>query len=348
MTRSDSGNSQGVNNILHNLRSVFSLSLGIITLNCRSKWGTVPSAAKHKTFQKPPLYTRNFRVPTLPPGTVDFGQSPDPASTRQQNPVSWSGPAPPKSWRSPLQTRDRDTPQWRTEALGIVALYLGNFPVGNTVPSLSLLCLQVILSSCVDSKEFREQIVPFIPNHLRRDLIRHCAIHSPLPAWKLDALLESDGHVDGEIMVVGRTASPSLRKDHLQRIADTSLHHSADWEVDDQPFRPLRTLVFLTSSPAHTILLAIPPTLTNLALIDVPSPQPLHRLPKLCPLLVLLDLSYNSWLKDPSVEGYGSFERIDWLRWGHLKILGLRDCYATRELLQRIEEGKCGGLSIIH
>jgi len=279
---------------------------------------------------------------------VDYEQSHNPASTtRDESLVSWSGPAPPKSWRSPLQTRgcDRDTPQWRAEALGIVALRLGNFLVRNSVPSLSLLCLQIILSSCVDSKEFREQILPFIPAHLRRDFIRHCAVHSPLPPWKLGSILEPDGHADGEIMVVGRTAS--LHRDHLQRIADTSLHnHSADWEVDDQAFQPLHTLVFLASPLAHSVLLAIPPTLTILALIDVSS-QPIHRLPKLCPLLVLLDLSYNSWLKDPNEDGYGSFERIDWSRWGHLKILGLRECYATQELLQRIEEGKWGGLSII-
>lgn len=287
---------------------------------------------------------RNFRLPTLPPGTVNYGQSPVSASTTRDENPSWSGPAPPKSWRSPQQTRDCYTPQWRAEALGVVALRLGKFPVNNSVPSLSLLCLQIILSSCVDSKEFREQIVPFIPAHLRRDLIRHCAIHSPLPPWKLGFLLEPDGHADGEIMVVGRTAS--LQRDHLQRIADTSFHdHSADWEVDDQDFLPLHTLVFLASSLAHSVLLSIPPTLTILALIDVSS-QPLHRLPKLCPLLVLLDLSYNSWLKDPSDDGYGSFERIDWSRWGHLKILGLRECYAPRELLQRIE-GKWGGLSII-
>jgi hypothetical protein len=270
-----------------------------------------------------------------------YGQSSVPAFIKDD--VSCSGPAPPKSWRSPQQTRECDTPQWRTEALGIVSLHLGNFPATNSVPSLSLLCLQMI---CVDNKEFREQIVPFIPDHLRRDLIRHCAIHSPFPAWKLDALLEPDGHVDGEIMVVGRTAS--IRKDHLQRIADTSLqNHSADWEVDEQSSRPLHTLVFLTSSLPHSVLLAIPPTLTTLALIDISSPQPLHRLPKLCPLLVLLDLSFNSWLKDSSVEGYNNFERIEWLRWGHLEILGLRECYATQELLQRIDEGRWGALSII-
>jgi hypothetical protein len=319
--------------------------LAIISLSCHS--GEQFRRMQNLKHSRSHLSTfRNFRLPTLPPGTVNYGQSPVLASTnRDENLVSWSGPAPPKSWRPPLQIRDCDTPQWRAEALGIVALRLRNFPVSNSVPSLSLLCLQIILSSCVDNKEFREQIIPCIPAHLRRDLIRHCAIHSPLPPCKLGSLLEPDGHADGEIMVVGRTAS--LQRDHLQRIADNSLHnHSADWEVDDQAFRPLHTLVFLASSPTHSVLLAIPPTLTILALIDV-SQQPLHRLPKLCPLLVLLDLSYNSWLKDPSDDGYGSFERIDWSRWGYLKVLGLRDCYATQKLLQRIEEGKWGDLSII-
>lgn len=259
--------------------------------------------------------------------------------------MSCSGPAPPKSWRSSLQARNHDTPQWRAEALDVVALRLGILPVTASVPSLSLLCLQVILASCEKSDEFREQIVPFIPDHLRRDLIRHCAIHAPLPAWKLDALLEPDGHVNGEIMVVGQSAF--LQKD-LQRIVDISRYnHSLDWEIDDQGFQPLHTLVFLMSSLPNPVLLAIPPTLTTLALIDISSPQPLHRLPKLCPLLLLLDLSYNSWLKDPSEEGYDNFERVEWLRWGHLEILGLRECYATQELLHRIEEGRSGRMNII-
>lgn len=336
-------NNGGVNDILHKLRYVFTLFSTIVGRtegNSGEQFRhlqNIKHSRKHLSTPSP----RNVRVPTFPPSTVDYESSPVPASIGQES-ISWSGPAPPKSWKLPQKTRDRDSPERRTEALRIVALHMGNFPLGNNVPSLSLLCLQVVISGCVEGKEFREQIVPFIPNHLRRDLIRHCSIHSPLPAWKLDALLEPDGHVEGEIMVVGPTASP--QKDLLHRIPDIPI---TDWEVDDQAFQPLRTLIFLTSSLATSLFLAIPPTLTILALIDVSSPQPLHRLPKLCPLLVILDLSYNSWLKDPSVESYRSFERIDWLRWGHLKILGLRECYTTQELLRKMEEGKWGDLDII-
>lgn len=211
---------------------------------------------------------------------------------------------------------------------------MGNFPIENGVPSLALICLQMILSSCVDIQEFPDEIVRFIPAHLRRDLIRHFAVHSPLPTRKLYALLGPDGHADGEILIIGQSAS--LGRDHLQRM---SLHNHSlalDWEADSD-VQPLNTLVFLSSSLANSMLLAIPPTLTILGLIDVSSPQPLYRLPKLCPLLVLLDLSHNSWLTDPSAESYGNFEKIDWLLWRRLELLGLRGCYVGPEMLQRVE-----------
>ena len=288
-----------------------------------------------------PLSATSTNVPGLPTRLASiesYGSHP-----AQEVSVSWSGPAPPKSWRSPHYTwQDRVTPQWRTEAFKVAALHLGQWISNNHVPSLSLLCLQVILSSYTDNQDFRE-VVPYIPGHLRRDLIRHCAIHSPLVAWELEALWEPNGHADGEITVVGPT---SLREDHLSTIVKSSSRGDSDWELDDQAFTPLHTLIFISTS--SSILLTMPPTITALVLIDLSSPQPLHRLPKLCPLLELLDLSYNIWLRDPSGESYGNFERIQWVRWSHLKILGLRECYVTRQQLQRIEEGRWDGINIIY
>ena len=295
--------------------------------------------------------TRSYHVPTIlmrSPPTESYSESDFVASrTSQEINASWSGPAPPKSWRSTPQTINRDTPQWRAEAFRVTASHLVGFSSDNHVPSLSLLCLQVILSRCTNSKEFREEIVPHIPAHLRRDLIRHCAIYYPLPTWKLEALWEPEGHTDGEVMIVGRTNS--LREDFFKEIAkfSESQQKNDDWEADSHPSETLHSFLCISVSLASSILLGVPPTLTHLTLIDLSSPQPLHRLPKLCPLLVLLDLSYNIWLRELDGEGYRNFERIEWQRWKHLKVLGLRECYVTDELLSRVEDGKWGGIDVI-
>ena len=180
------------------------------------------------------------------------------------------------------------------------------------MPSLALLCLQMILASCTSKAVFRDAVVPYIPAHLRRDVIRYCAIHSPLPNWKLDALFNSQGNADGEILVMGPAATlPEeyfLRKmsveesDSAPRPPETAAS-SLDWETEESTEEPLLSLILVSTHLPTTILLALPPSITRLALIDLPTPIPLHRLPKLCPMLVLLDLSYNKWLQAPAGEG---------------------------------------------
>ncbi|KXN86911.1 hypothetical protein AN958_09506 [Leucoagaricus sp. SymC.cos] len=87
-------------------------------------------------------------------------------------------------------------------------------PLIPRIASLSLLCLQIFLTTCSVS-EFREEIIPYIPPHLRKDLIRFTAIHSPLSNARLYALWESEGHADGEMIVVGPDAV--LKDDYFIR-----------------------------------------------------------------------------------------------------------------------------------
>lgn len=291
--------------------------------------------------------TRNYNGPTLPVCFANTESYDSPFVTSRSGQgihASWSGPAPPKSWRSTPHGGDRDTPQWRAEAFRVAAPHLVDFPSDKRVPSLSVLCLQAILSEWATNKEFREVVVPYIPAHLRRDLIRHCAIYSPLPTWKLEALWEPEGHIDGEAIITGRTNY--LSENFFNKFSE-SQQNNVDWEVDGHPSEPLHSFLCISISLASSTLLGIPPTLTHLILVDLSSPQPLHRLPKLCPLLVLLDLSYNIWLREPEGEGYWNFERIEWPRWKHLRILGLRECFVTDELLSRVEDGRWDGIDVI-
>ena len=303
---------------------------------------------------------RTHNTPTLPArfttleyeSAIATGEPPPTASV----PVSYSGPAPPKSWRPSLEQSDRKSIEWHTRALSLAAAHLGNFTETLRVPSLALLCLQMILASCTSKAVFRDAVVPYIPAHLRRDVIRYCAIHSPLPNWKLDALFNSQGNADGEILVMGPAATlPEeyfLRKmsveesDSAPRPPETAAS-SLDWETEESTEEPLLSLILVSTHLPTTILLALPPSITRLALIDLPSPIPLHRLPKLCPMLVLLDLSYNKWLQAPAGEGAESLEKTAWSRWRKLEIVGLRGCYISSKLIQKINAGRWDDVDVI-
>ena len=74
------------------------------------------------------------------------------------------------------------------------------------VPSLVELCLESLLDYC-RGRYFAEILVPYLPLHLRRTLLRWTAVHSPLPTSKLLSLSEPEGHINGELIVVGPQAS---------------------------------------------------------------------------------------------------------------------------------------------
>jgi len=106
------------------------------------------------------------------------------------------------------------------------------------------------------------------------------------------------------------------------------------WDMEDHTPEPLT----LISAHRPTLaLLTLPPTLTKIALVNLPNPVSLHRLPSLCPLLIILDLSFNTWL-ELEAEAEKFLLRVDWTRWSHLRVLRLRKCplsKATHEMLNR-------------
>jgi hypothetical protein len=80
--------------------------------------------------------------------------------------------------------------------------------------------------------------------------------------------------------------------------------------------------------------------------MDVPFSLPLHRLPSICPLIEVLDLSYNKWLR----PGMKEFERVAWARWSKLRVLGLRGCEFREldlETLARVNEGRWNDVEIV-
>ena len=218
------------------------------------------------------------------------------------------------------------------------------------------------------------------------------------------------GHVDGELIVVGPQASlpvnyfkevdvdgegeplgpssatghffPPDVSDSIRRIReDAPMGEAAEdfsWDssssTQDEP-PPLTTLVLVNTPLPVPTLFTLPPTLTHLALLGLPSLTPIHRLPRLLPLLEILDLSYNWWLSQPKIvsmsdesgNGGGStsdngseesgkakekrgenlLERTEWTRWSRLRILGLRECGVGHEIVRRVNEGRWVDVEVI-
>ncbi|CAA7266380.1 unnamed protein product [Cyclocybe aegerita] len=329
--------SRGVNNLLHNLRGE----------QFRHLQNVKGSRDHISTLQNYNSQSLPIRLANLEHDPTD----PSPAPTFSPTVQSCSGPAPPKSWDRPSESliSSRGIVKWRRQALSLVADHLNGFPDPFQVPSLALLCLQSILANCTSNAEFKEGVVPFVPYHLWRDIVRYCALQTPLPTWKLDALFDSEGHTDGEIIVVGPEAS--LRENHFLRHIPHSTRKTQEettWEAEDNSPNSITTVILLSVRLTTSALLSLPLTLTTLALIDLPSSVPLHRLTKVCPLLVFLDLSYNSWLREPaSTDALNSLERIEWSRWGHLRVLGLRDCHVSDEVLKKINQGRWDDVEVV-
>ncbi|PPQ76216.1 hypothetical protein CVT24_008948 [Panaeolus cyanescens] len=300
--------------------------------------------------------TRAYNLPTLPPGLlselnqhnsspITQPKAPEKASTSSG---SWSGPSPPKSWiKRDALTDPQSTPVWRREAFAIVAQHINGFLSPEKVPPLSLMCLRAIVSRSSNDEELKDLML-YVPEHLQRDLIRYHAIHSPLPQWKLNVLLalRPGGHVDGEILVVGPKAN--LTEDHflVNNSEGTANSQELDWESEEHSNEPLRHLFLVSTRLSTAMLLTLPPTLTHIALIHLPSPIPLARLTKLCPLLVLLDLSFNSWLCN-QLDAEDILDKVDWSRWSHLQVLGLRECYVPADLLQNVNKHRWDDVSLI-
>lgn len=284
-----------------------------------------------------------------------------------------AGPIP-KSWALKANNADHDLQAWRMDALSFILplLPFGSEVVQSTkasIPTFSQLCLRLLLASYPED-DFIEYVVPYLPPHLRRDLIRRTALYSPLSNRLLYALCEPEGHADGELIIIGPQAS--LRSDYFrkersinaqQSFEDStevnSRDHSTgcdgedDW--DDQrdersSLISLQTIVLLSTHVSTPTLLTFPPTITHLALISLPSAVPVHRLTDVCPLLVVLDLSYNKWLvprTTPGSAGTDTLGMVVWSRFSRLTLLGMRGVPYSAEMSKKINHGRWTDMQII-
>lgn len=320
------------------------------------------------------LLSHAHNQPTLPINLIY--PSPVPAAS-----ASWvPGPSPPKSWRSPVASTPSATllpskvkndvgAAWRERALspflsaGVTpssslsesARSRPIYPDPNPIPQLTLLCLHVIRSTCQGAD--LAEVVPYIPLHLRRALLRHTAIHAPLSQTELDALCQGSIHVDTELIVVGPHNSlrgSSFRKNdhttHDQHDDPSELNESWDaMPTQDNESLALRSLAIFSSPLSAATMLTFPPTITHLALIGIPHRIALPRLPTICPLLVFLDLSYNEWFYAFEVVGRATpiLEEIEWGKWRRLEVVGLRGCPVTPKVLLELNRGRWEDVRVI-
>jgi hypothetical protein len=244
-------------------------------------------------------------------------------------------------------------------------------------PSLAECCLRVLLEYCASSDAdvtALEELASFLAPHHRKEAVRMCAVRDPLSGARLRALLgEGRNHVEGELVVV-QPASP-LRSEmfrtrqthghndrqhqhqHESGLDDAEADHSgstvtdvgSDWQEQEpeQEQEPLTAVAIMSTTLSIPVLLALPSSLTRLALVHLSAPIPIHRLPDKCPLLEPLDISYNSWLAEPAWGEERALERVEWGRWAYLKVLGCRDCGVTLEELSKVNEGRWEDVRIV-
>ncbi|KAK7467204.1 hypothetical protein VKT23_004262 [Stygiomarasmius scandens] len=280
-----------------------------------------------------------------------------------------SGPDPPKSWTLTAVKDTRHTAAWRRSALAVILAHRSRFRHESYLttnelidkpnddfqglPSLTTLCLRMLIDEFSPS-EFIEYIVPCLPPHLRLQLIRYTAVHSPLSGAMLYPLYEPEGHADGELIFVGPATlretyflSPSTNK-NLTSSVEEDRNVSQDWDSDDWAPSPLQSFIAMSTRLSPSLLLTLPPTVTHMALINLSMTIALHRLPGVCPLLVFLDLSYNTWLNPVSNETANSLRRLDWNRWSHLRMLCLRECSIPDDVLVKVNGHRWEDVDIIH
>ncbi|KAG9318855.1 hypothetical protein JVU11DRAFT_961 [Chiua virens] len=333
-----------VNNILQNLR-------GEHFRHARNTQGKVVSISSLSS------------QPTLPVGLI----YPTPHVPASDHSTRIPGPSPPKSWRShpiPISTTSgqssvtSNTPAWRAHALALFfATHLPAspsapaprviYPDPNPIPTLTLLCLQLLRTACPSAD--LADIAPYIPRHLCRALLRYTAVHAPLSQIELDALCQGTTHVDTELLLIGpRNTFRAHAPDPLQRDDALAETWDAVEALDTDESAALRSLAVVSSPLSAATVLAFPPTITHLALIDVPRWLALWRLPTICPLVVFLDLSYNTWLRaDERGRGAPVLEEVGWNGLRRLEVLGLRGCHVTPKVLLELNRGRWEEVRVI-
>ncbi|KAF8635499.1 hypothetical protein AX17_003889 [Amanita inopinata Kibby_2008] len=371
--------SRQVNNLLHTLR-------GEQFRREQNAKGSRTHLASTSLFSHNSGSSNSRSLPSLPKDLfkLDYNDDPtrslaslrlEPDSPHRASPLKCSGPKPPKSWRRSAERDVCETQEWRAEALSLIFSHLpdtARIPLCHTqrsqtktkgwVPPLTLICLRHLLD-LTSTYEFTHVIVPHLPIHLRRDLVRDTAIYSPLSDAKLYSLCGKDGHVGGELIVVGPAAS--LPEGYFLRNTISGRHGDAlaerqsptyddgddaqldDWDADQHTPELLQTLVLVSTRLAPSTLLSLPATITHMSLIHLPVPIPLHRLPTVCPLLELLDLSHNAWLSDEAQDAAKLLDRVDWGRWSYLRILGFRGCCIPKGMLDKLNRGRWDDVQIV-
>ncbi|KAI0273729.1 hypothetical protein BC834DRAFT_855267, partial [Gloeopeniophorella convolvens] len=276
-----------------------------------------------------------------------------------------AGPIP-RSWAAaaaPPKATAQD-PAWRAAALSLFFAHDSSNGIAaqgrrRRVPPLTELCLHAVLQHYGTDADFLAQLAPYLAPQHRRQLMRMCAVQRPLGSPALLALLGGERSADGEVVVVGLRAF--LRPDFFREaVLDAREAADADgqespaeavWDADVGDAGPraqsLTALAVLNTSLSIPTVLALPPSLTRLALVHLSAPIPLHRLPDKCPLLELLDVSFNEWLGQPAWGEEKALERVAWSRWEYLKVLGCRASGVTREELKKVNEGRWEDVTIV-
>jgi hypothetical protein len=257
---------------------------------------------------------------------------------------TYSGPKPPRSWTLASRKDRQGTEAWRTEALSVMLNNSPCPPAASVVPPLTLLCLRRMLACLSEDDDFLE-IVPYLPPHLRQALVRDAAQRKPFSIRRLAACFECHGAA-GEMVIMGPAELPD---DWFSRPSNDGSEGDVDeWDAEEASTESLHTLIVVSSPLSTAIFLSLPPTITHLGLINVPTPLSLYKLPGLCPLIVVLDLSYNKWLsKDSSDMSARLLERTDWSRWRQLSVLAFRGCVLPDDLTHRINKGRWDDVRLI-
>ncbi|VDB83074.1 unnamed protein product [Peniophora sp. CBMAI 1063] len=293
------------------------------------------------------------------------------ATPRQSLP--YAGPVP-KSWVPTTESHepDLDSPSWRAGALELFlddekftstsSLNSEQGRYGSSMPSLPLLCVRALLATYGSDAESISALRPYLPPAARRILLRDTAVYEPLSSGALAALLAPDGHAGGEVIIVGpgqvmksellRASEPAgvegeANDSHPREDAqegwrdDDDEEESWDAPTDGDLYTASGLALLRTPLPVR-LLPSLPATLTRLSLVALPSPAPLHRLPGACPLLELLDLSWNNWLAKPAWGEDTALARIRWDRWTRLRVLGVRETGldGDSEVLKGVNEGR--------
>jgi hypothetical protein len=243
-----------------------------------------------------------------------------------------AGPVP-RSWlpTASSSSADHASPAWRATALAL--FFAPAAPSAGAVDSLALVCVRHALAHYGSDADALAALRPHLPPHARRLLLRETAVRAPLERAALAALLGPVGHASGETIVVGAAQADVLRLADGRDVGVAA--GRAEWDADDAGGAVAEadavegdeiglSAVALLCAPLLG-LQVLSPALTRLALVRLSIPAPVHRLPERCPLLEMLDLSYNDWLATPAFGEETVLARVRWTRWTRLRVLGLRE-----------------------